>query len=186
MGRPLSKHSVVDFALLSGFGALCVHEIAYAPASLSRAAVSHAHLPLLWAVASPLAVLALGMYVIRSLKSRPGANSVAPKQLAAVIAVAFGALEIGERAINGLSVQGLAAEQVFWLGFAAIPFVTYALARLVSNAVDVISRWVALPHPGEFVQVRILSTGSVSGVAFHSQSLRHTQSRRGPPNRIVR
>lgn len=185
MGRPLSKHTVVDFALLSGFGTLCAHEIAYAPSSLSRAAVSHAHLPLLWAVASPLAVLALGIYVTRSLKSRPGANSVEPKQLAAAIAVAFGALEVGERAINGLSVQGLVAEQVFWLGIAVIPFVAYALARLVTTAVGVISRWVALPDVPKFVLVPILSTDSVSGATFSSESLRHTQSRRGPPNRIV-
>jgi hypothetical protein len=185
MGKSRGKHAPLDFVLLSGFGTLCVHELAYAPASLSRAAVAHAHLPLLWALASPLALVALGLYVVRSLNSRPGNNRVDAFQLGLGISVAFGLLEIGERALNGLSVQGLLFEQVFWLGIGLIPIVATLLACLVTTTVSAIRCWVDLTTGPEFVLVPVLHSATIGETTLTSQHLRSARSQRGPPNRIV-
>ncbi len=190
MGRPRTKSldtrlSFLDFALLGGFGTLVAHEIAYVPSAFSRAPVAHGHLPFLWAVVSPLALLVVGSYIVRSLRSRPGAKTVSATQLGSVMAAFFLLMEVLERLVNGLSVVSFVFEGVMWAGLAVIPFVAAALSRLISSAVEAVVAWIGTPQRPDFAFVPTEPIfDRVCDIAFE-ELLGHSQSRRGPPVRIV-
>lgn len=190
MGRPqtprvTSRHSVFDFAILGGFGTLVAHEIAYVPTSFSRAPVSHGHLPLFWAIISPLALALVGLYIVRSLRSRSGSYSVDVTRLGLVMAGIFVGMEIVERLLNGLSVASVASEGVMWAGLAAVPAVATILARLVSTAVEAVVAWISVPAQPTFAPLPVEPVYQVATNTNLEQLLGFSQSWRGPPLRIV-
>lgn len=190
MGRSRTKSSVsrlslVDFTLLGGFGTLVAHEIAYVPSAFSRAPVAHGHLPLLWAVVSPLALLAVGSFVVRSLRSRPGTRMVSASQLGSAMAAIFIAMEVVERLVNGLPVGSLVSEGVMWACLAIIPIVAVVLSRLISSAVEAVVEWIGIPARPSFIPLPSKPLfDQVSGFDL-GQVFSFSQSRRGPPVRIV-
>ena len=180
-----SRLTFLDFALLGGFGTLVAHELVYVPTAFSRASVSHGHLPLLWALVSPLALLSVGLYVVRSLRSRPESCSVNATQLGLAMAAMFLAMEVAERLVNGLSVGALVYEGVMWAGLAVIPIISVVLRRVVSTVAETVVGWIGVPAKPIFTPVPskyIFDQVSEIGL---EQVLGYSQSRRGPPVRIV-
>lgn len=182
MSRP---HTALDFALLGGLGTLVTHEIAYAPASVTKVAIAHSHLPLLWALAAPLALAGVGLYLVRSLRGRPGCFGVNARHLAVTMGLGFTGMELAERAANGVSVSGFVAEPVMWIGLVVTPIVALVLAQLVNTAVEAITRWVALPENQVFITVPAVVRSRPAGSIDLVSILGYSQNRRGPPRRIV-
>lgn len=177
--------SHLDFTLLGGFGTLVAHEIAYVPSAFSRAPVAHGHLPLLWAVVSPLALWTVGSFIVRSLRSRPGRRTVSARQLGSAMAGIFVVMEVVERLANGLPVESLASEGVVWACLAIIPIVAVVLSRLISTAAKAVAAWIATPARPSFIPLPSKPLfDQVSGFDL-GQVFSLSQSRRGPPIRIV-
>ncbi len=172
--------------LLAGIGTLMAHEVAYltraALVSAGGAAVSHAHLPVLWGFGTAIAVAAITRTVVLSLRSRAGARSVDSGLLAIAMIALYVSQEAAELWWSGQPAISLLAQPTLWLGVAAAPLVALLLARLVDTVVELVA---IVPTSRHRVGSDPLFTPArVEAFLPLLIRLAHSVSRRGPP-RVV-
>ena len=127
-------------------GLLVVHEIAYQIAgwfqtSYHLHAPDHGHQDVLVAVAGPVALIAVGVVIIRQARLLGLTVSISSTQLACAIAGLYLAQESAEAMLSGAGLRGLVINKAVPVGFLIAPIVASVLVSLMTQAAELVRVW---------------------------------------------
>ncbi len=134
--------------------ALVVHQLAYLvvyPSFVDRADAlgEHGHVSVQWALATPLAVLAATVFILRQVRNLGVAAPVRTLPISATAAALFVAQELTEGAIKGTSVVEGLQNPALILGVCIAPLVVSAMFRTLRSVgefvVDLVLQLVVRP-----------------------------------------
>ncbi len=177
-------------AALAGLGALVVHQLAYLLAS-ALATVStgvgggpvtdHGHLTTMWAVATPLAVIAAACFVLRQIRDLGYRTPLTARAMTAGISGVFVAQEAIEYALAGISPLELASSPAIWIGLLLALPVAFALRGSLRQVSALVARFVERRATIDFERS---SFGTSLTMSWQPVLLVVATPTRGPPRRV--
>ncbi len=135
---------------LSALLALVVHEVAYLaayPVGAMRveALGRHAHLPTLWAVVTPIAVVAVAVFIIRQLRQLSITPRTGWRSVAAGGGALFALQETIEAAVHLGSPAAVITNPALWIGLAAVPGLAALMVQGLCHTSALIALFLRLP-----------------------------------------